>query len=143
MTVSTSTPIADAVSTSFALSAASTVVQVLDTLLLSSAEQVYVTEVSGTTVSIDRGQNGTVASSHSVAASIQVYRYPEPVVAACELQALRIWRRRDAPFGVVGAGGIGVSAGEIGTVVVIPKLDPDVMGLLDGAMLRRKSWAAV
>jgi hypothetical protein len=48
---------------------------------------------------------------------------PDVVKEACYLQANRLWKRQDAPFGVVGSA-------EMGTLNVIAKLDPDVELLL-------------
>lgn len=48
---------------------------------------------------------------------------PAPVCDACLLQAIRLFKRKDAPFGVVGSA-------DMGQMVTISKLDPDVMLLL-------------
>lgn len=48
---------------------------------------------------------------------------PPEVVQATLLMAARIFRRRDAIFGVVGGG-------DMGQAVVVPRLDPDVAQLL-------------
>lgn len=48
---------------------------------------------------------------------------PVVISEACILQATRIFRRGDAPFGVVGAG-------EMGQATVIGRLDPDVRMML-------------
>jgi hypothetical protein len=48
---------------------------------------------------------------------------PTPVTEACLLQAARIFKRRDAPFGVIGNS-------EIGTLRTIPAMDADVKALL-------------
>ncbi len=44
---------------------------------------------------------------------------PALIAEACLLQSMRWWKRKDAIFGVVGSA-------EMGQLVVIPKLDPDV-----------------
>jgi hypothetical protein len=49
---------------------------------------------------------------------------PLPVHEACILQASRIYKRKDAPFGVAGTS-------ETGTLQLISKIDPDVKMLLD------------
>ena len=49
---------------------------------------------------------------------------PESVHEACLLQAARLFKRRDAPLGVAGSN-------ELGQVVAITKLDPDVIALID------------
>jgi len=49
---------------------------------------------------------------------------PKPIVEACIIQAVRIFKRKDAPFGVMGSA-------EMGNIMVIAKLDPDVKLFLD------------
>lgn len=49
---------------------------------------------------------------------------PAPVNEACLLQCERVFKRRDAPFGVTGSS-------EMGQLMVIPRLDPDVQLLLN------------
>lgn len=48
---------------------------------------------------------------------------PPLVKEACLLQSIRTFKRKDAPFGVAGSA-------EMGQLVVIPKLDPDVAMML-------------
>ncbi len=48
---------------------------------------------------------------------------PLLIKEACLLQCERLFKRKDAPFGVLGAGGIGQA-------MVIPQLDPDVQIML-------------
>lgn len=47
---------------------------------------------------------------------------PDPVREACLIQSARLFKRKDAPFGVMGNAEVGV--------VRLPKLDPDVKVLL-------------
>ena len=49
---------------------------------------------------------------------------PPAVKEACLLQCVRLFMRKDTPFGVTGSA-------EMGHLSVIPKLDPDVKLLLD------------
>lgn len=49
---------------------------------------------------------------------------PDAVREACILQSMRLWKRKDSVYGVVGSA-------EMGQMLVIPKLDPDVKLLLD------------
>lgn len=44
---------------------------------------------------------------------------PPLIREACLLQSIRIFKRKDAPFGVIGSA-------EMGQLMVIPKLDPDI-----------------
>lgn len=50
--------------------------------------------------------------------------HPEDIREACLLSCLRLFKRKDAPFGVLGPT-------ELGQVSVIPGLDPDVKRTLD------------
>jgi len=133
-TVSTTASLSSA-GTSLILSASGTIEAGM-TLLLSSAEQVYVTAVSGTTVTIERAVNGTTNTTHSTAASIQYYRYPAPIVEAVQLQAARIYKRKDAPFG-----GVAGPSEMLENVVVVSDLDSDVKKLVEP--YKRKTWLAV
>lgn len=96
--------------------------------ILIGTEQMQVTGISSNTLTVVRGANGTAAATHDTGATIQVYEYPI-VGEACLLQASRIFRRQDAPFGVVGGG-------EIGTQIVLGKGDPEVRAML----LAFKRW---
>ena len=58
-------------------------------------EQVYVTGVEGTEVTVERGMNGSEAVAHASGAAIGVYRYPAPVVEACLHLAVQLWHTRD------------------------------------------------
>lgn len=49
---------------------------------------------------------------------------PKSVAEACLIQSARLFKRKDAPFGVTGAA-------EMGQLQVIPRLDPDVRLLLE------------
>ena len=64
-------------------------------------EQMYVTDttagVGKTTLSVQRGVNGTTPTAHDVGAGLSLYRYPAAVAEACLLQAAVWWRER---FGV-------------------------------------------
>jgi hypothetical protein len=55
---------------------------------------------------------------------------PADVKQACIIQSMRIFKRKDAPFGIAGAA-------EMGQSIVIPKLDPDV-GLILAPYRRRR-----
>lgn len=62
-------------------------------------EDLYVTGADATTLIVQRGGNGTVATAHAAGATISVYRYPDAVTEACLLQAAVWWRERLAgPF---------------------------------------------
>lgn len=59
---------------------------------------------------------------------------PSQVKQACLIQAARIFKRKDAPFGILGSPELGSE------IRLLDRLDPDVAVLLGG--LRRR-WAAV
>ena len=66
-------------------------------------EQLYVTGttagVGKTTLSVQRGVNGTTPAAHIVGAGLSLYRYPAAVAEACLLQAAVWWRERlGGPF---------------------------------------------
>lgn len=103
--------------------AASPTVKPLQTLLIES-EQLFVTEVSGTTVTVKRGVNGTTAATHANGTAVTAYEYAGPIVEACRLMTSRIFKRREAPFGISGSA-------EMGTLQVVAKFDPDIRGLLN------------
>lgn len=125
----------DATSTSFAL-ASSTTLQPQQTILVGS-EQIYIGDITtSSNALVERGVNGTSATSHTTAEAISVYRYPAPVIEACRLQALRLHKRTDAPLGVM-AGGLDVTEG----VVQVMRLDPDVEKLLE--TYHRKTYLGV
>ncbi len=48
---------------------------------------------------------------------------PKPISEACKLQSIRLYKRKDAPFGVI-------AGGEMQQSMTIPDLDPDVKMLL-------------
>ncbi len=83
-------------------------------------EQLYVIGAADgdgtTTLTVQRGVNGTDAAAHAVDAGLSVYRYPKAVAEACLLQAAVWWRERSGgpfplPEGSPAAGG-----GDVGGV---------------------------
>lgn len=67
-------------------------------------EQMYVTNAatdaqSPTTLTVQRGVNGTTPATHGVGSGVSVYRYPSAVTEACLQQAAVWWRERlGGPF---------------------------------------------
>lgn len=98
-------------------------VKPLHTLLVGT-EQLFVTAVSTNTLTVKRGVNGTTAATALNSAAVSVYEYPFPIVQACYLMTARIFKRRESPFGVAGSA-------EMGTLTVVPKIDPDIRGILN------------
>jgi hypothetical protein len=58
---------------------------------------------------------------------------PQPVNEACIIQSIRMFKRKDAPFGVFGSV-------EMGQVMAITKLDPDVQMLLEPYVKHKVIW---
>ena len=91
--------------------------------LLIGEEQLYVTAVSVTELTVVRGVNGTIATAHVDNSPIARLVYPAEVTEACLIQTSRLWKRRDAGFTApelrrTGLGGVSKA------------LDPDVALLL-------------
>lgn len=80
---------------------------------------------------IETTPNGKYAFPVGLAKAVQIVgkwgwpAVPTPIEEACLLQTERLFKRKDAIFGVMGAA-------EMGQMIVIPKLDPDVELLLRG-----------
>lgn len=85
------------------------------------SEQVYVTNISGTTLTIQRSQNGTTGAIHLNGVAIYICRYPGPIVEATLLQASRDWKRRESPIQAV------VGDATTGVIPVSKGMDPDVI----------------
>jgi len=74
----------------------SATVKVGHTILIGT-EQMYVSAISDTSVTVTRGVNGTTAAAHSEAA-INVYKYPAPVSQMCAWLARQYFKdRRNSP----------------------------------------------
>lgn len=99
--------------------------EVGETILIDS-EQMYVTAITGNTLTVRRGANGSTAATHSTSTAISIYEYPGQVVTACLIQASRLWKRKDSAFATVAGGS------ETGQVEIVSGLDHDVKMLLSG-----------
>lgn len=125
----------DATSTSFGI-AGSTSLDVGQTIRIDD-EDMYVNDIdTSSNVFVERGINGSTASTHSTSSPIKVHRYPPTVVEACRIQATRIFKRKDAPFGSFAG-----PTDMIENVVEVSRLDPDVEQLLK--TYHRKRWLGV
>ena len=91
-----------------------------DTIQVGS-EQLGITAISGTTLTVLRGVNGTSAATHLISVSVERFGYPA-ITEAALIHATRLYKRHDAPFGIAGAPDVGQMR--------IPKLDPDAERLL-------------
>lgn len=94
----------------------------LGDMALVGSEQVHITAVSGSTLTVARARNGTSGAAHSSGAAINLYEFPI-VREAAMIQASRIEKRGDTPFGVLGTP-------EVGMGNVLPSVDQDVKLLL-------------
>ena len=63
-----------------------------ETILIDS-EQMYITNISSNTITVQRGMNGTTGASHSTGATVSVYKYPQAVENACYMQSARTSKR--------------------------------------------------
>ncbi len=71
--------------------------------VLAGSEQMYVTGISGNTLTVVRGVNGTTTAVHA-AATAYIYRYPLEVRTVTLLRAQKSYRRDDAPGGTANSG---------------------------------------
>ena len=95
------------------------------TLLLGS-EQMYVRSYDGNRLNVTRGANGTTASAHEQADSIDIFEYPPGITEAVIIQAARLLRLGDGAPGLLHTpGGAGRSSGAA-------MLDADAAFLLAG-----------
>jgi hypothetical protein len=95
--------------------------------ILCESEQMFVEDVStdpeSTTVTVQRGVNGTTAAIHS-AKDVNIWEYPADITKACLITAMRWWKRKDSAFQTV------VGTPELGQVNIYKGLDPDVVQIL-------------
>jgi len=84
------------------------------------SEQIYITGIATNTLTIERAKNGPAAAAHTANADVYIYEYPQPIVQACLIIAMRAYKRKDSAYqDVVGGGGLG-------TVITSKGIDPDV-----------------
>lgn len=82
-------------------SAADSLIDIGETIVMAS-EQLYVSAVSGTTVTVTRAQNGTTATAHT-AVAISRRRYPAVIEAVCIQEAVRLRWEAQGGFAGIGA----------------------------------------
>ncbi len=100
----------DAIGTTTATSASVTSASNLgpaQTILIDS-EQLYITAISGNTLTVERGVNGSTAATHSGGASLYRYDYPVLISQACLDLSKIVFRDRD--LGTVSSIGSGDAA---------------------------------
>jgi len=129
---------ADAISSTTATSVSVTSATDLgpaQTVLIDS-EQLYITAISGNTLTVQRGVNGTTAATHSGGAALARYDYPELVVQACLDIAKLTFRNRDlGPVSTIGGGELSMTVAESEVRSVLMTLeDYRVTGTSNGVM---------
>ncbi len=87
-------------------------------------EQMYVPSISTHILTVERGVNGTTATTHLNNADIYIYEYPWDIVHGCLIQAMRWYKRKDSAYQDI------VGIPEMGTFVTSKGLDPDVKMIL-------------
>lgn len=92
--------------------------------ILVESEQMYITAISTNTLTVVRGVNGTTAATHATSKDVYIYQYPPQITEACVLLAVKLFRLKDAPYGVIGSGG------DMGVVMAGRLLDPRIVELL-------------
>ena len=104
--------------------------------VLVDSEQLYITAISGNTLTVERGVNGTTAATHSGGAALTRYDYPELVVQACLDVAKLTFRNRDlGPASVIGSGEMAMTTAESEVRSVLMTLaDYRVTGTTNGVI---------
>ncbi len=90
------------------------------------SEQCYVSAIVGNTLTITRGVNGTQAATHTSGKTIYIYTYPQDIVQATLITAMRAWKRKDSAYADV------IGSPELGQIVMSKGIDPDVDKLTAG-----------
>ena len=88
--------------------------------ILVGTEQMYITSISGNTLTVERGVNGSTAATHSGGDNASQYDYPEVAVQACLDLGKIIFRDRD----------MGVSTSLGGGNPAITRTDVDAQSIL-------------
>lgn len=95
-----------------------------ETLRIDS-EQIFVKEIVTNTLTVTRGVNGTTAATHLDGATVYVYDYPEDIIQATLIIAMRAWKRKDSAYQDV------IGSPETGQIITSKGIDPDVRELLN------------
>jgi len=92
--------------------------------ILIDSEQMYITSISGNTLTVERGVNGTTAATHSGGASAYRYDYPPLVIQACLDIGKIMFRNRDmGSGGTIGGGDASMTTSESEVRSVLMTLD--------------------
>ena len=82
-------------------------------VILIDSEQLYVTAISGNTLTVERGVNSTTAATHSGGATVYRYDYPELVVQGCLDLSKIVFRDRDlGAVTTIGSGSTAITSAE-------------------------------
>jgi len=90
------------------------------------SEQIYIQSATADTtkkITVLRAVNGTTGAAHATKIA-SIYNYPQPMVQACLITAMRAWKRKDSAYQDV------VGGGELGTVITSKGIDPDVAEII-------------
>jgi hypothetical protein len=63
--------------------------------ILIESEQMYIYSIASTTLTVERGVNGTTATTHDTAKSIYIYQYPADIRQSCIDLSVALWQTRD------------------------------------------------
>lgn len=66
--------------------------------VLIDSEQIYVTNRTGTSITVQRGMNGSTAGTHASGSAVRVFQYPPAIREAVIMQAGRIFKRAQSGF---------------------------------------------
>lgn len=83
------------------------------------SEQMFVKQIVTNTLTVQRGVNGTTAATHTSAAKVYAYDYPEDITQATLIIAMRMWKRKDSAYQDV------IGSPETGQIITSKGRDPD------------------
>ena len=100
---------------------------------LAKAESEYmaVTGIATNVLTVRRGWRGSTAATHTKSTALAIWRPELTATEAAKIQAARLFKRGQQAFADAGA------SVELGRLLYVKRLDPDVEAILMGAGLRR------
>jgi hypothetical protein len=98
--------------------------------ILIDSEQMYIKSISSNTLTVTREVNGTTATTHDDNSDIYIYQYPDPIMEAVLIQAMRFWKRKDSAFQDA------VGSPELGQLLVYKGMDADIKLIIDAYQKR-------
>ena len=104
--------------------------------ILIDSEQIYITSISGNTLTVERGVNGSTAATHSGGASLYRDDYPVLVTQACLDLSKIVFRDRDlGTVSSIGSGEAGITSAESEIQSILGTLDQfQVTGTSNGVI---------